>query len=295
MFELSAPGKTFLLGEYYVMQAGEAFVINTAPRFHLSCEPATKTTQQGISPHSPAAKFIADNMAIFSDFKFKFIDPYNRLGGFGASTAQFLLVYKAKHLLLGITAELKKSELLQDYYRYSWNGQGMMPSGADLLAQMTGGLSYVNKKTLENTPQNWPFPDLDFHVIHTKNKLATHKHLKNLTEINTVNLQTAFMDCKQAVHSCDAALFCESVNQYHAELSKLKLVSDNSLGLIQSFAKTVNLLAAKGCGAMGADTLLLITDTNQKTAIKKVCAELNLIYIATNSSLSEGLKYEMVS
>lgn len=292
MFELSAPGKTFLLGEYYVMDGGEAYVLNTAPRFRLRCEPQ-KNSSSTLLPTSPAGKFVSEHPEIFSNYSLTFSDPYQGLGGFGASTAEFLLVYQAKCLLTG--TELNPQELLKDYLTYAWNGLGFAPSGADLLAQLSGNLCYVNKNSLQITSQTWPFTNVDFHLIHTRNKLATHSHLANLASLDTAALEIIFNRGKVAIALGDETLFCEAVNCYHQSLTKLGLVSEYSLELIQRFRDTTKILAAKGCGAMGSDTLLLITEHQQHDTIKKLCKKFNLVYIASNTSLTDGLSRDLVS
>ncbi len=282
--ELSAPGKTFLLGEYYVTQRGEAYVITTEPRFRLQCEPAVFSLIN-IHPDSPAGKLIRDHINLFSHNKLTFIDPYKELGGFGASTAQFLLTYQLlqqKQHPQFMNPSL--ISLINYYLKYAWSGQGTMPSGADLLAQTIGGICYVNKLTLEVTKLQWPFPNFEFHIVHTNNKLTTHTHLANLENLNTSMLENIFKDAKKAFELSNCAHFCEAINQYQHELKKLGLVADTTFKLIKNFNTQPEIVAAKGCGAMGADTLLLITKKNKTALIKNLCKQFNLTYIANNQT-----------
>src|SRR5690606_6209264 len=109
---------------------------------------------------------------------------------------------------------LSLSSLMDCYLHYAWNGQGTMPSGADLLAQTTSGICYINKSTLEVTELSWPFSDLEFHIVHTNNKLTTHTHLASLAKLDTSTLENIFKDAKNAFATSNCKNFCNAINRY---------------------------------------------------------------------------------
>src|SRR5690606_39000184 len=101
------PSKTFLLGDYLSLLGGPALLLNTEPRFQgllESIQPTVKSSAiadkiqaiepyPGIHPQSPAGKFLQRHASDFADCNLTFFDPHQGAGGFGASSAQFLMVY----------------------------------------------------------------------------------------------------------------------------------------------------------------------------------------------------------
>lgn len=294
-FQLSCGGKTFLLGEYYITQHGRALIANTEPRFFLkvtpkSLSPSSIQDKQNTSGKSPAMRFITDNSATFENYELTFKDPYQGLGGLGASTAEFLLSY---HAYLKLNKQtLDKNKLLETYLHYAWNGVGTAPSAADLFAQSCGNLTYVNRDNLDITPYEWPFADLAFHLIHTHNKLATHEHLTKVSKIETAIFSKIVDSAMSALHSKCSTSFCEAINNYQTELKTQGLSSQHSQTLIKKFQAESQVLAAKGCGAMGSDIILLLTAPEKMKKIKQLCHKLNLTYIASKQNLTDGIHLE---
>ncbi len=62
---------------------------------------------------------------------FNWEDPYHGCGGLGASSAQFLACYWAICSLQQTPPSLQG--LLDAYYNTAWKGQGLRPSGYDLM------------------------------------------------------------------------------------------------------------------------------------------------------------------
>src|ERR1700722_11537200 len=91
---LSCASKTFFLGEYSALVGGPAIIVNTAPRFQLHIlnnEHPQNIICRGINAHSPAGKFLKEHWQELQYFGFEFRDPHLGHGGFGASSAQYLL------------------------------------------------------------------------------------------------------------------------------------------------------------------------------------------------------------
>ena len=134
-FFISVPSKTFLIGEYAVLEGARAILINTHPRFWFSITSrnpqkfATLTTKlasliaksdlktksapqiesasvqnmlyMDLHPQSPAGQWLKKYPEIGQAYRIKVYDPHKGKGGFGFSSAQFNVVY-----LLGWLLEL---------------------------------------------------------------------------------------------------------------------------------------------------------------------------------------------
>jgi mevalonate kinase len=224
MTKLSVPSKTFLVGEYIVLQGGPALLLTTSPYFTLDTE---------------------NNY---------FIDPYQGLGGFGASSAKFVLAEKAK----GHVDPWKIWQL----YRVS----GLLGSGADVIAQCEGGIVFfhADKNIIEKL--SWPFDDLAVALIHTGKKLPTHDHLANLSLKNPaiIELDQLVISAYQAIKNNHVNHFIQSINNYTTKLLELGFVAEHTQDLLMTLQARDDVLAAKGCGAMGSDVVLALIPTHQQ-------------------------------
>src|SRR4051794_11791453 len=92
MVTYSIAGKVFILGEYAVLGGLPALVGTVSPRFKMFLS----QTQDFIHPDSPLGRLQswAKKMGL-PDLGFRFEDPFEGRGGFGASTAQFAMAYLA--------------------------------------------------------------------------------------------------------------------------------------------------------------------------------------------------------
>ncbi|MCE0724330.1 MULTISPECIES: hypothetical protein [Legionella] len=253
----SIPAKTFLLGEYAALAEASALLLMTAPCFEL-----TLTTQEklaGIHPESPAGLWWLQQN---SGQGLLWHDPYAGRGGLGASSAQFLASYLAGCFVNNTLPDLNK--MLSAYYKSSWFGKGLRPSGYDVIAQSQQGCVYINKQQKTIKSYNWPFKDLSFFLIHTGMKLATHHHLQDSALPDQIDYLSFLVDeAKQAFEKIDSKKLITAINSYHQKLAELNLVAEHSLKFISEFKQYPEILAIKGCGALGADVLLLITSADK--------------------------------
>src|SRR3990167_4806167 len=81
------PAKTFLLGEYVALQGGPAMILTTTPCFEVG---VGDLEIQAIHPDSPAGLCWRDSGIPGELFWY---DPYEGIGGLGASSAAFLGAY----------------------------------------------------------------------------------------------------------------------------------------------------------------------------------------------------------
>lgn len=289
----SVPGKTFLAGEYLALSGGPTLVFLSQPCFEMEVSRGVGGLV-GIHPQSPAGLFIAKHQDYFKNFDIQFHDAYSGKGGFGASTAQFLSVYA-----LWLHKEVSQQDmekildfchLLESYYEVAWNGQGQRPSGADLVGQLKGSLTFFEKRQGLISVRNWPFGDIEFHLLHTGNKLATHEHLRTLAEFSSVALEQAFARIREAFEKAQSATFIEGVQAYAQALKDLNFTCAPTLDLLAELRALPGVKAAKGCGALGADVVLVVTGKNQAQALKNYCESKGLSLLSSSDKISQGLQ-----
>ncbi len=271
-FHLTAPSKTFLLGEYVALQGGPTLVLTSQPCFKLTVK--YKHTQQPvifeyIDKESPAGKYLLLNADLFKGYHLIFHDPHNRAGGFGASSAQFLLVNTLTKIIadfsLKVSCQVK--ELLTEYQQFAWDGEGMVPSGADLIAQAQGGVSYFYKEQNRLQVVEWPFEDINYYLLHTGNKIATHQHLKELTFFTTHQLMDIVFAGFQHLQTKNAEGFVHCIKEYAQALQKQGWVCAKTEELLTLLNACPQVLAAKGCGALGADVILVLANKQNHFAL----------------------------
>lgn len=253
MIKWRIPAKTFLLGEYAALLEGSAIVLTTDPCFEVSL--VEDVSNHSIHPESPAGKYWVTHS--LPGYNLRWHDPYHGQGGLGASSAQFVGAYSAVCHLLHLPLESKG--LLEAYYDNAWRGEGLRPSGYDVLAQSQRLCVYINRHN--NVMQNyeWPFEDIAFLLLHSGEKLATHYHLQGMRLPDGIHLLSPIVEqAKTAFEQADSESLVTAVNSYQQHLTTLRLMAGNTLHQIRVLQEDPEILAAKGCGAMGADVLLLI-------------------------------------
>lgn len=279
------PAKTFLVGEYAAMAGMPALIITTTPCFELALEPYP-TDCNAIHPDSPAGRWWQQQD--FPDVSFSWRDPYDGKGGMGASSAQFLGVYYASHYLTQQAIDLQ--QLLIDYLRCSWQQVGLAPSGYDVLAQTTAGCVYVDKSQQPMCQiYPWPFRDLGFLLLHTGKKIATHAHLQTLALPENLEVLTQIIKrAKLAFDQEDEGQLIEAVNAYQHELQQMNLIADHSLHAMQQLQTLPDILAMKGCGALGSDVLLLIVQRTAFTTLRQTLQTKGWTIIGTHETLAKN-------
>lgn len=285
--EFSVPGKSFLAGEYLAIKGGPCLLFASKPRFSLTTKPGTGKLD-GIHPESPAGKLIRENQEFFSKYDLKFNDPHEGRGGWGASTAQFLTAFVFNEWRESCELETLKSlsisRLLESYWKYAWNGEGHRPSGADLVAQYKGSLTLFDRLAGHVGNYGWTFADIDFALVPTGKKLATHEHLKSLQEFDTAGLESALEVVRAALTSGNSAEFVVGVQANAKALADLGFVAPHTQELCAEMLKKPGVLAAKGCGALGADVMLVVYEKSQQDQFKN--------YVSSKD-LSHGLEIQV--
>ncbi|KTD22896.1 mevalonate kinase [Legionella lansingensis] len=247
------PAKTFLLGEYAALAGASAMLLTTTPCFALSV--TADEGLNGIHSDSPAGQWWIHHRIPKQGLLWH--DPYEGRGGLGASSAQFIATYLATSRILRVTANHKS--LLDAYYQSTWRGEGLKPSGYDVLAQTQNRCVYINRQNDLLHSYDWVFKDIAFLLLHSGQKLATHYYLQRVKLPTSIHTLAAIVEQgKEAFEKEDSSALIAAVNSYQEQLVTLGLMAAHSLQQIRAFREQPDILAAKGCGALGADVMLLI-------------------------------------
>ena len=242
------PSKTFLSGEYAVLEGGKAFVLTHEPYFSCELSRSKEPSSLQFHPESPAGKL--EMRLAGKQHGWLFEDPHKSTGGFGGSTAEFISVYKT----------LKPNGSFQDMmgeYFDLFADQKRPPSGADLAAQYSGhlGCSFYTKTPLALESYEWPFCKVSVLILKTKVKLATHTHLKTLSQTSFTSLgKTSHSAIEALKNQCEAAFF-EEVDNFTKIQSELGLLHKATQETAAAIGRVEGVLSVRGCGAMGADVI----------------------------------------
>ena len=274
------PAKTFLIGEYAALQGLPAILLTTRPYFTLSLK--QKPGLQGIHPDSPAGRFwLSQGLAAGLCFE----DPYHGLGGMGASSAQFLGAYQ---LYSHVTQQpFTREGLLTSYEIAAWDRTGQRPSGYDVIAQSLSGCVQVDRNHSIFRAFPWPFKSLSFMLVHTQVKCETHTHLKTLPDTlpDLTELGQLSEKALKAFQTTHEPTLIEALQDYHAALQRYGWVTDTSLQLCQTLLTYPGVRAAKGCGAMGSDVLVLLVDRDKIDSVGQLILQAGLLILAVDEGV----------
>lgn len=288
---LSAPSKTLLAGEYAVLVGSPALVLCTAPRFELQVTSGTGL-RAGIPTGSPASRWLELREPLLRNYDLKFVDPHGGRGGFGASGAQFLLVHAFTTFLQGGFSRLVNGVDLRDL----WNDHSVLSeghgSGADILALSVGGTARVSVETKTAQAERWPYPELSFAIVRTHEKTVTFEHLARLDRSRLKVLATPAAAAADAFGTMPPEFFIEKLKLFTNQLRESGLQSETALKMSRVLGQQDWCLAAKGCGAMGADTVLFLYPSAEESSVKGFLEKQGWANEAGVSDLSSGLRLE---
>lgn len=269
----SAPGKIFILGEYAVLNGYPAMIASVGPRFELRVRSAASDAPDwSVAPQSPVARLLdwADRVGVGADHRLSFEDPFDGAGGFGASTAQFALAYRA---LADLSDWSKDWSVVWRLYRELMRSkrEAVPPSGADLIAQWEGGVplfSGINQhcgtvEDLWDTGFDWSSVLVFSATRQAGRKVATHDHLKSLVERGTGIfdvLEDPLDEGIQAVRGHDGLRLGRALDAYADALHHLGLESHATFLDRTELKRIPGVLGVKGAGAMQADSVLVLVD-----------------------------------
>ena len=225
--KINVPGKTFLVGEYAVLAGGSALGLATQPCFEISYGGDNAV---GFHPESPAGRYLQDHPT----FSITMTDPYP--GGFGRSTAEYLAALGPRlH-----KAPVGFSTLLNEYKKLSSG------SGIDLAFQYFGKVCLADQATSFYQTFDWHFDNLDFLIVSTGLKVATHEHIKNLDVTKLTPLVPLADHITRLYAQKNEAEFLYQMQQWCVSLKSLGLTHPNSLSLIDTLNQP-NIKLVKPC------------------------------------------------
>lgn len=313
---LSVPGKTFLVGEYLALEGGPSIVLATNPRFELSVclqdqrmtvapplaneahLPEVPESRSPFALGSPAGKFFSQYHDEFRNYEITFSDPHNGQGGLGASSAQFALLYALRCIWAGRGYELIREKidwkkLLTEYRQCAWNGEGFAPSGVDVVGQLSGGVTLFDGREYQARSLDWNFEGLSFTLIRTGKKLATHEHLKVKKEAPLEALRKSVSLATHAFESGGRDELIQAVQDTAGALAQSGLTAEHTSRLLDTLQSERELaLAAKGCGAMGADVILVLHESSRASEMESWCRARGLDVCGTDRTLAMGFEFD---
>lgn len=305
---LEAPSKVFLLGEYAVLAGSPALVAAVGPRFKLkvSAYNEEEDSSRESSPfhrESPAGRLLkfAESQGLPA-LTMEWIDPHFGAGGFGASTAQFALLY------LAYAQRANWSRRWQDVwklYRELSSGESILPSGADLVAQWQGGVSFFDSDD-SFLRDVWPlFNSASFLVFSATQiegrKVPTHEHLKSfagdeglrrLQEVSN-QLQKPLISGISAVQEGGLAALGKALSEYAEVLSASGLEVESCRADRFALKALPGVLGVKGAGALQSDARVVLMDPSSAHAAQE---KSDLIHAAAKRGLklvADGLECQM--
>jgi mevalonate kinase len=260
---LSVPSKAFLIGEYAVLSGAQAVVATFGPRFTLG--PRNHAEQKAVfHPDSPAGRLMKANRW---EGIWEYGDPYQGVGGFGGSTADFLLGYAISQIKSDHSIQTPVCD--EDAW-HAWNRYKEftpLASGADLIAQWLGGTVSVDLK--EASAKRLELGDLGkciliFSAAHQdERKVKTHEHL--LDDAASQFKASAYMlllieRATDAIGRGNIYQFASSLNQYGDLLRDAGLEIAATTQDREAMIRIPGVVGVKGTGALQADGLIVVID-----------------------------------
>jgi mevalonate kinase len=297
-------GKTFIVGEYAVLAKKPAILAAIGPRFTLKQENISNLN--AIHEASPAGKLLKwVKEKNLPELNLNFTDPHNGKGGFGASSALFALIYRAYSGYQNWS--LNWSDVLT-FYRDMAATQGMIsPSGADLVAQWQGGVSFFDFEKSEYQNLSEPFLKnlgadlLVFSATDQENrKVPTHEHLKYLEERGLFKasspswinkLTDVTQTARDAIQSGDAPKLGTCLDLYADILNSQALEATSTHRERLLLRQQKGVLGVKGVGALQSDGLIVLAEQGTDlTSIIQSAQDLNLRLVARGLEFEGGIQ-----
>lgn len=267
----SVAGKVFILGEYAVLAGRPALVAAVEPRFRLSRgEPHGRAGGWEPSSASPAGRlleFIRRRVGADRTANLRFVDPHEGCGGFGASTAQFALLYRVFAEEMGFEPRWRRVWAL--YRELTDQGRAIPPSGADLVAQWQGGIVFFDpseRLCFDVSPLlDWTRLLVFSAAGKPGRKVATHEHLERLSGKELARdgawvsaLSGALEAGIRAVHEGDGEKLGLAMNAYAETLSGLGLENAEAREDRLALRALPGVIGAKGAGALLSDAVIVL-------------------------------------
>ena len=285
--EISCPAKTFILGEYSVLDGGPAVLINTAPRFQCVFLKDSGAKPLSFPKKSPVSQWALSHKEEFKDLSLKWTDPFQGKGGLGFSSAQFNMLYSYSLMRQGISLDQISPQKIWRVYR-EMEFEGWIPSGADVVSQWVGGVCLFQQNPLRVRSLMLPLPSIECLIVRTGERLNTYEYLKNLKLKDVSILKNLAQEGVIALESSDEKTFLRIVNEYGLALSDQGFVTENTKNILQELKNFKEIEALKGCGAMGAEIIILFYKKEHDESLRKKLSHLQII--TDSSQITYGVE-----
>ncbi len=291
------PSKTFIAGEYLALKGGLAFMVATRPGFIIlvngpsdknfnrsSNEPIFQNNEfqkVQIHPQSPAGRYLQNLNYNIEQMFFYIQKPGGIVGGLGQSSAELISAYMWVNQLSEVY-EINPWEIQKIFLSLNLPG-----SGYDLISQVTGQLIFLKKNSLLLQKIKWPFTQMGFVILATGVKINTHEALFDLDKstFDFIKAQDIMNDLKQSVENANEILFIKAINSYRELLFLSHLEHSYTTGLLEELKTFSEVLSAKGCGAQGADMVIIFYSQDNFLFLEEFIKKNNLTVVGSNNNI----------
>jgi hypothetical protein len=257
MSQIQIPGKVFLIGEYSVLDGGNALLVATGPGFTYSSEDG-----ETIKPHpdSPLGKYLASPGIDPKGARTKTVTVKNKSketasgSGLGSSTAELIAGSAFLH------GKLPNTSAFWEWYRKNFPGQ----SGADLAVQLQAlhdshaFFEISNYSTIALRGYSPLFSRIYVFQVAAENKLATHVAIKKRPAIAVERANEMVKSFLNRFNSgLDSAFGL--LNDWAEFLASLEIETSRAHSIRMDFAKVPGVIGVKGCGAGLNDVFIVGT------------------------------------
>ncbi|MCZ0932152.1 MAG: hypothetical protein OXJ52_03255 [Oligoflexia bacterium] len=292
VIEISCPAKTFIVGEYAVLDGGPAIVLNTSPRFVCRIQKNSTAGKIHLAENSPAGQWIKKHPQDFHSIQLEWINNYENKGGLGFSSAQFNILYAYSFILReGHIDQINPKEIWRSYRNLKFDG--FVPSGADIITQWVGGVTVFEQSPLSIETLTSSLPGLDCLVLRTGDYFETYKYLKNFKLKDVSDLKKIAQLAVTAMKQKEETAFVSAINDYRKALKRKNYITAKSEEILSRLEKVKAIKALKACGAMGAETLIVFYNKQDKEEVKKETSFLETS--ATGEQITYGVSFQKIT
>lgn len=265
------------------MEGGDCLALATEPLFRFKAEKKSvshsKTDYEiPFAAQSPAGILLGQYAEIIQNWKLQWIDPYHTPIGVGSSSAQFLLTVEFINSLLG-KQESNAEEILKLYWDCVGSSQGLRPSGVDIVSQHQGGVVSFSNKPFRLERLGVLASSAQFILAFTGSKAKTHEHLLKLQSIGfpqNKKFQQMLMDLRELMRegkdfwqNLNYIDFGKTMNSYQSVLSEYVESPGTYREKIATIQSWQHVWGAKGCGAQGGDSVLVLAAADKISGIEE--------------------------
>jgi mevalonate kinase len=297
-YSYSIAGKVFILGEYAALAGLPSLVAAVGPRFRLTSSSSSKPEFAAESPAGRLLKWAEAQGISLTGYRFQ--DPFGGKGGFGASTAQFALTYFA---LCNQMDWDRRWLAAWKLYRELTAAEKVPPSGADLVGQWQGSVTYFDPRE-SHCLDLWPMFDWSNLLVFSAaekpgRKVATHLHLPELAAKGfpehkkdwVEKLESILLQGADAIRENDSKRFGLSLDEYGEALSSFGLEAPEAQADRSALRSIPGVLGVKGAGALQSDAMIILvgSDSSSRAQVIEVAKARGLKLVSDGLTAQTGI------